>query len=285
MKHKVLISGRNQTMVSDFFQHTETFFDAISTSPILQDIVGHFRFFKPDVYVVFVDSAPDQVIQQITDLRASDFYNGAVIVVVGDADACTIIERRPGHIADMVIRRPITSDNLALRINRHLEEANDLKTRQTAHVEKMEQMDALIKAAEAAVSEATAAVVQRQAIEGKKHILVVDDDRTVLKMLKTALELNYDVTTMASGAMVDKLLDAKKVDLIILDYEMPIETGADVFRRIKKKPGAANIPVCFLTGVSDRTKIMEVMSLKPHGYILKPIDMDMLTSTIKNLIG
>ena len=285
MKHKILISGRNQTMVFDFFQHTETFFDTVSTSPIWQDIVGHFRIFKPEAYIVFAETNPEQVIQQLKDLKGSDFYNGAAMVIIGDADICNIIERREKGLADLVIRRPITSDNLALRITRHLEEANETKAMKANHAEKMEQMDALIKAAEAAVSEASAAVAQRHAVEGKKHILVVDDDRTVLKMLKTALELTYDVTTMASGSMVDKLLDAKKVDLIILDYEMPIETGADVFRRIKKKPGAANIPVCFLTGVSDRTKIMEVMSLKPHGYILKPIDMDMLTSTIKNLIG
>ena len=111
----------------------------------------------------------------------------------------------------------------------------------------------------------------------------MDDDRTVLKMLKTALGDKYEVTTMINGVMVDKLLEAKHVDMIILDYEMPIETGADIFRRIKNNPKAAHIPVCCLTGVSDKEKIMEVMSLRPHGYLLKPIDMDMLSATIKNL--
>ena len=113
----------------------------------------------------------------------------------------------------------------------------------------------------------------------------MDDDRTVLKMLKAALEGTYDVTAMANGAMIDKVLATKKVDLLLLDYEMPVETGADIFKRLKKNPKTANIPVCFLTGVSDREKIMEVMSLKPNGYILKPIDMDMLSSTIKNILG
>lgn len=284
MKHKILISGRNQVMVSDFFQHTETFFDTLSTSTIRSDIAGHFRYFKPEAYIAFIDSNPDQAIQQLKELKNSDFYNGAAIAVIGDSDICNTLERRERGLADMVIRRPVTSDNLALRITRHLEDVHETQT-MTAHVEKMEQMDALIKAAEAAVSEASATAATAQASAVRKHILVVDDDRTVLKMLKTALDGDYDVTTMASGSLVDRILDAKKVDMIILDYEMPVETGADVFRRIKKKPLAANIPVCFLTGVSDREKIMEVMALKPHGYILKPIDMDMLSATIKNLIG
>ena len=285
MKHKILISGRNQVMVSDFFQHTETFFETVSTSTVWNDIAGHFRFFMPEAYIAIIDSNPEQAFQQLKDLRNSNFFNGAAIVVIGDADACNILERRERGLVDLVIRRPVTSDNLALRITRHLEDARETQTMNAVHVENMEQMDALIKAAEAAVSEASASIEKSQPNVAKKHILVVDDDRTVLKMLKTALDGDYDVTTMANGALVDRILDAKKVDMIILDYEMPVETGADVFRRIKKKPSAANIPVCFLTGVSEKEKIMEVMSLKPHGYLLKPIDMDMLTSTVKNLIG
>ena len=285
MKHKVLINGRNQLLLSDFLQHTEALFDTMSTSAIWNDIISHFKFFQPEVYVVFMDSGYEQAISQITKLKENDYYNGAVIVVIGDADACSQVEVRARKAVDLIVRRPVTADNLALRITRHMEDVNEVKTRQIAHVEKMEQMDALIRAAEAALNEPTAAAAAAPAPGVRKHILVVDDDRTVLKMVKSALEGTYDVTAMANGAMIDKLLDAKKVDMIILDYEMPIETGADIFRRIKKKPSAANIPVCFLTGVSDRAKIMEVMSLKPHGYILKPIDMDMLTSTIKNLIG
>lgn len=280
MKRKILINGRNQNLVSDFLQYTEAFFDTLSTSSHHSDIINHFNYFKPDVYVAFIDGGIEPFIQHITDLRESSYYNGAAIVLIGDADACNMIERRARDIADLIIRRPVTTDNLALRINRHLDDLQNEKARRMSFSEKTEQMDALIKAAEAALSEAAPI-----AAGGKKHILVVDDDRTVLKMVKTALEGSYDITTMANGAMIDKLLAAKKVDLIVLDYEMPIETGADIFRRLKKNPKSANIPVCFLTGVSDRAKIMEVMSLKPHGYILKPIDMDMLTATIKNLIG
>ena len=121
------------------------------------------------------------------------------------------------------------------------------------------------------------------AAKRKKHILIVDDDRTVLKMLKTALEDTYDVTTMVNGIMVEKFLESKDVDVVVLDYEMPVETGADIFRKIKANPKANHVPVCFLTGISEREKIMEVMALKPHGYLLKPIDMDMLFATISNL--
>ena len=294
MKHKVLINGRNSLRVADFIQHTEAFFDTLSTSSCLQDIVGHFRFFDPSVYICFVEPEYEQTLDQINELKGNQYYNGAVIVIIGDLATCDKIERKSDFTANLIIRRPVTPDNLALRITRYLDEraakqqhdqqaiaAEMAANEERAVREAQAALQAAVQAAEAAKQEAAPAAE----VSDKKHILVVDDDRTVLKMLKSALEESYEVTTMINGMMVDKLLASKTVDLILLDYEMPMETGADIFRRIKNNPTAVDIPVCFLTGVTDREKIMEVMSLKPHGYLLKPIDVDMMITTVKNLIG
>lgn len=72
--------------------------------------------------------------------------------------------------------------------------------------------------------------------------------------------------------------------LTVLDYEMPLKTGADVMRDIKKIDKSNEIPVCFLTGVAERDKIMEILSLKPNAYLLKPVNMEALLATISNLI-
>ena len=285
MKYKVLISGRNNALVTDFIQHTEAYFYTLSTSECRQDIFAHFKVFEPEVYVCFVDPDYEKTIAQIHALKSDRCYNNAVIVLIGDADTISIIEEKERYTADVLICRPVTPDNLTLRITRYFDEVNEakekLKARELARKNEEEAQRAAIdaKAAEIAAKEEAAPA----AGSDKKHILIVDDDRTVLKMLKSALCEKYEVTTMINGVMVDKLLETKRVDLIILDYEMPIETGADIFKRIKANPKASHIPVCFLTGVSDREKIMEVMSLKPHGYLLKPIDMDMLSATIRTL--
>lgn len=285
MKHRVLINGRNNALVTDFIQHTEAYFDTLSTSECWQDILGHFKVFDPEAYICFVEPVYEKTISQIKNLKTSGYYNDAAIILIGDADTCDKIEENSRYTANLLIRRPVTPDNLTLRITRYFEDINEARERAKAKQlerqaqEEAKQAELEAKAAETASKENDTATESDE----KKHILIVDDDRTVLKMLKSALGDKYEVTTMINGMMLDKLLDAKKVDLIILDYEMPIETGADIFRRIKKNPKAMHIPVCFLTGVSEREKIMEVMSLKPHGYLLKPIDMDMLSSTIRNL--
>lgn len=281
MKYKVLISGRNNALVMDFIQRTEVFFNTLSTSECRQDILGHFKVFDPEAYVCFVEPDYEKTIGQINNLKSSDCYNGAAIVLIGDADTCDAIEEKARFTFDVLIRRPVTPDNLTLRITRYFDDINEAKEKYKAkELARQTEEEAIeAKAAEAAAKEIGTAPENGE----KKHILIVDDDRTVLKMLKSALGDRYEITTMINGVMVDKLLDTKKVDLIILDYEMPIETGAEIFKRVRKRPDAAHIPVCFLTGVSDREKIMEVMSLKPHGYLLKPIDMDMLSATIRNL--
>ena len=289
MKHKVLINSTNYKVTADVIQHTEAFYDMLSTSSCWQDILLHFKVFDPEVYIVFVDPDYERTVGQVNNLKDSGAYNGAVIVFVADAPTCDKLEEHARFAANLIIRRPISADNLVLKINRYLDDLQEAKERAKAKQLEMQKEAADEKAAlEAKAAEEAAKELAHgtanAASNEKKHILVVDDDRTVLKLLKSALGDTYEITAMINGMMVDKLLETKKVDLIILDYEMPIETGADIFRRVKQKPNAAHIPVCFLTGVTEREKIMEVMSLKPHGYLLKPIDMDALTTTVKNLI-
>ena len=304
MKYKVLINGRNNLLVTDFIQHTENFFDTLSTSDLWQDITGHLKYFQPEVYVCFVEPEYEKTVGQLNNLKTEGFLGETVIVLIGDSATCDQLEQKARFAADIIIRRPVSPDNLALRITRYFDDINEAKERvkakqlerqqraeaeQAAKEERAAQRKAFIEAKTAEYMEKEGIPIEdpaeaaAPASDVKKHILIVDDDRTILKMLKSALGDTYDVTTMINGVMVDKCIETKNVDLMILDYEMPIETGADIFRRIKKNPKAAHIPVCFLTGVSDREKIMEVMSLKPHGYLLKPIDMDMLTATVKNL--
>lgn len=290
MKYKILVNGRNPAILMDFIQRTDSYFKTLSTSDCWQDILGHFELFDPDAYVCFVDSIYSKILTQNHTLKSSEFYNGAPVIVIADAETCQTIEIKHRYSVDLIIRRPISPDNLTLRIIRHFDELKEKREEREAKQAAIEAKiaEAIAKEEEEDAAAASGAAAQKaEAVSAepaeRKHILVVDDDRTILKMLKTALEDQYDVTTMVNGIVVEKFLMSKKVDLIILDYEMPLETGADIYRKIKNNPKAANIPVCFLTGVSDRDKVMEIMSLKPHGYLLKPIDMDMLFSTISNL--
>ena len=121
--------------------------------------------------------------------------------------------------------------------------------------------------------------------QNRKHILVVDDNAQMLKAIKEYLHGQYDVATAASGSVALKFLEKKKTDLILLDYEMPGENGPFVLEKLRSSAATRNIPVIFLTGVSDTNKIIEALALKPQSYLLKPVDPGKLLDTIARTIG
>ena len=103
----------------------------------------------------------------------------------------------------------------------------------------------------------------------KKKLLVVDDSSIMLHNLKGWLSDKYQVTLADSGIAAIKCISLNRPDLIILDYEMPICDGKQVLQMIRSEMEFADIPVIFLTGRGDRESVMEVMALKPAGYLLK----------------
>ena len=67
----------------------------------------------------------------------------------------------------------------------------------------------------------------------KKHILIVDDDSRVLRLLKGYLSGRYELATAINGKVAMNFLETKKTDLVLLDYEMPTENGAAVLEQIR----------------------------------------------------
>ncbi len=65
---------------------------------------------------------------------------------------------------------------------------------------------------------------------------------------------------------------------------MPEESGPAVLEKLRANPSTKDIPVIFLTGVTDSGKIREALVLKPQGYLLKPIDHDKLMDAITKVI-
>jgi len=107
--------------------------------------------------------------------------------------------------------------------------------------------------------------------EFKKRILIVDDDPQYLSLVREWLKNDYKVTMANSGLQAIKYLGKNKVDLILLDHEMPVTSGPQVLEMLRSDPETSGIPVMFLTGRSDKESVMAVLALKPEGYFLKTI--------------
>ena len=115
----------------------------------------------------------------------------------------------------------------------------------------------------------------------KKTILIVDDDPNYLSLVREWLRGTYKVAMANSGLQAIKWLGKNKADLILLDHEMPVTSGPQVLEMLRSEEETKNIPVIFLTGKSDKSSVMAVVSLRPEGYFLKTIGKDELLAKLK----
>ncbi len=131
----------------------------------------------------------------------------------------------------------------------------------------------------------TAADIQSSKNDEKLHILVVDDNAMVLRNIKGILDEKYSVAVAPNGIKAFMSIGKRMPDLILLDYEMPEMNGKEVLKKIQEDEELYEIPVVFLTSVDSKEIVMELLSLRPAGYLLKPVDSDMLLDKIEEITG
>lgn len=105
---------------------------------------------------------------------------------------------------------------------------------------------------------------------GTKKILLVDDEKFILKMYQTKLELGgYNVETASNGK--DAIMRAKedRPDLIFLDIVMSGMDGFEALKQLKKDPAVKDVPVFMLTNIVSERDKKEALDLGAAGYFIK----------------
>ena len=115
---------------------------------------------------------------------------------------------------------------------------------------------------------------------GNKSILVIDDDQSVLSLLKAFLEPEgFDVITAADGVSGMKLLKESKVGLVLLDVMMPGLDGYQVLKLIREY---SSVPVIMVTGITDKDSVERFLDLGADDYVAKPFNKEELITRIRN---
>lgn len=117
---------------------------------------------------------------------------------------------------------------------------------------------------------------------GKKRILIVDDDVNLLQIIGRTLELEgYDVITTGDGNKAIELIPEFKPHLVILDIMMPIISGYDVLLRIRRQ---YDIPVLMLTAIGAVEALEKSIEAGADGYVTKPFQTGELVARIRALL-
>jgi putative two-component system response regulator len=103
-----------------------------------------------------------------------------------------------------------------------------------------------------------------------KTILIIDDTDVNINLLMEILEDKYDLLASLDGEGGLDILNEEDVDLVLLDIMMPDMDGFEVCRRIKENESTKDIPVIFITAVSDEKSIEKAYDIGGVDYIRKP---------------
>ncbi len=273
MKYKTLLTGKNNSVIDDFFSQSGDDFELMTTSVRYEDIIRHLQYFDIDIFIYCIYNESWDNYNQMVNVRHQLTRLRVPFILIGTRDDCDEFEKIAVNVSDLTLYKPLTAEAISMQVLNFMRGWKAIEQKVNPKPEKEE------------LPKEVAEIVEQPVSDKRKHILVVDDSPIMLKTLKENLRDDYDVATAVSGRIALKFLEKKKTDLILLDYEMPEENGPAVLEKLRANRETKDIPVIFLTGVTDSGKIKEALVLKPKGYLLKPINRDKLMDAIVNAIG
>jgi two-component system chemotaxis response regulator CheY len=118
-----------------------------------------------------------------------------------------------------------------------------------------------------------------------KRILLVDDSTAIRNILKTALFDEYELLEADNGQAGLETAKANKVDLFLLDVNMPVMDGISLVRELRKLAQYNKTPVIMLTTESREDKRQAGKEAGANGWIVKPCDPDKLLSVLGKMLS
>jgi DNA-binding response OmpR family regulator/tetratricopeptide (TPR) repeat protein len=120
------------------------------------------------------------------------------------------------------------------------------------------------------------------------HVLVVDDDRHVQRMLGDALRgAGFSVTVERDGESALKAFERRTFDVVVLDVLLPLLNGYEVARRIKSTPAGAKVPVLMISGIY-KSKLQALEAVERHGaaaFVEKPFKLGALFDKLRTVLA
>jgi two-component system nitrogen regulation response regulator NtrX len=115
-----------------------------------------------------------------------------------------------------------------------------------------------------------------------RHLVIVDDDPSVVRMLKENLELEgYNVQCAFEGDAALRLIRQGPCNLVILDVNMPLTNGLQVLYHLRARPETARIPVIFISG-EPSGDIYPCVARDPRAaHIKKPLDLETFNTIVR----
>ena len=118
--------------------------------------------------------------------------------------------------------------------------------------------------------------------EKRKTILAIDDDITILNTIRTVLEGSYEVSLAKNTTIAKKILTTTRVDLILLDMNMPGTSGMEFLQFVSNDDSQYHIPVIIVSSQGTADVIVETQKMGAVDFVVKPISPNILREKIRS---
>jgi len=121
---------------------------------------------------------------------------------------------------------------------------------------------------------------------GKRRILVVDDDPEIVELFVDVLERDgrFDVKTASSGYDAGVITHEFNPDLVILDYMLPDVNGNIVCQTIRQNPNFEHIKIIIVSGVVNQEEINDLLKAGADEFVKKPFNIEKLIQRVGELL-
>jgi two-component system, chemotaxis family, chemotaxis protein CheY len=117
-------------------------------------------------------------------------------------------------------------------------------------------------------------------------ILNVDDSATMRKIVTMSLSgAGHSVLEAENGAAALEKMKGAKIDLIILDVNMPVMNGLEFLKILRSDGGTKSVPVIMLTTQGEEDMRKTALGLGANDFLTKPFQKDQLLATVKKVAG
>lgn len=207
--------------------------------------------FIPDYIMIYLENINRQKLFGVMDIRESECFAKAPVLIIGTKEECDIFEKNVHPGADFTLGEKSAYADVRRVIRKMAETKKE----------------------------------PGKKIQRVRHVLAIDDDPAMLHLIRSYLQDRYQISIVNSGKAAVRFLEKHKPDLIFLDYLMPGWDGTTTLQLIRSVENMKDVPVVFLTGVAEKERVMECISLRPQGYIVKPVSKEALDEKLLEIFN
>ena len=121
-------------------------------------------------------------------------------------------------------------------------------------------------------------------MNAQPHVLVVEDNKTLRRLLEYRLGKVFDVAVAENGQRALEAVEARVPDLIVSDIMMPVMDGFALLAALRADPATQAIPFVFLTAKSDDLSRQKGLRKGVDDYLTKPFDVDRLITRVGQIV-